>query len=114
MRILVGNTSIRHDFHAILCKFHNTPLRLPFVLCACLAIATRHPHDQSECHTTTLDFCFILPIRIKRGAPAWIFHMDSAPDDNKLEMCYSCKYEEASISTLSQLNSDKYIKCVPY
>ena len=81
------NVAILHDVHAILCKFHKILLRLPYVLCSCPAIAIRHPHDQSEYHTTPLDVCFILPICIKRGAPAWIFHMDSA-DDTKMEFFF--------------------------
>ena len=58
-----GTTSTRD--HAILCKFHKTPLRLPYFICVCPAIATRHPHDQSECHTTPLDICHICVL--KRG-----------------------------------------------
>ena len=65
MRIVVGKLQFGTT-RAILCEFHKTPLRLPYVLCACPAIATRHPRDQSECHTTPLDFCFTCDSHRKR------------------------------------------------
>ena len=108
------NIAILHDVHAILCKFHKLPLRLPCVLCSCPAIATRHTHDQSEYHTTPLDFCFILPIFIKRCAHQRVFFIWTVLMTPRWQNCCICVYEDASISTLSQLNSDKYVNWSHY
>ena len=73
--------SLSCDFHAILCKFHKTPLRLPYVLCVCPAIATRYPHDQSEFQTTVRLW---LELAYSHKRHTSVLFMDSAPDGFKI------------------------------
>ena len=102
MRIVVGNTSMRHDFHAILCKFHKTPLKCLYVKCACLAIATRHPRSIGMPHDSLSILIHLTDLHIKRRTIV-DFSYGSAPGDTKLKVCI---HEDASISTciLSQHN----------
>ena len=81
------NIAILHDVHAILCKFHKIPLRLPYVLCSCPAITTRSiriPHDSLRF------LLYLADLHKKMRTPACIFHMDSADDTKMTKLLYLC------------------------
>ena len=51
MRIVIRNTRLWREFHAILCDFGKTPLSIPCVLCTCHTTPTRSirmPHDSRK------------------------------------------------------------------